>query len=464
MRAISRIVTTVVLFGFPAVLASGCATGSGASLTPVSSASLSRAATASPVANWEAAKNTASWLQFGYDAGHSGDNPVETIIGPKNVSQLKIAWNDDTIVQPGGIVVDGSVAYVDDMGQSNEGLYAFNAATGAQKWYADLKLNGSWGNFTHAVAAVAGNVIISPCSNGSSSKFLTGLCGVNAKNGKVLWKTYCTEYQSSPCGGLADGGSSPTLYGNRIYFQSVQGINEQPDTQALDPKTGKILWDVAGEYHCPDAGDQTGNPLPAADGLVFAVLGCQAQSGATEICALSAASGKAAWCDLSPPYIENFIASNGKLYVTEPGSSNVVVLALDDKTGAKSWMVNLPSSNYSMIAAANNAVFVEDGARGVYALSAGSGKSLWSYTANGNLIGAGVISVANGIVYTDGGGGNNGNVAIAAFNEKNGSIIWTSGTIGNGSAPATPVIVNGRIYTGCYTLCAFNLPSKESPR
>ena len=65
------------------------------------------------------------------------------------------------------------------------------------------------------------------------------------------------------------------------------------------------------------------------------------------------------------------------------------------------------------------------------------------------------MSIANGLVYSDGGGGNNGNVAITAFNENNGKVVWTSGSIGNGGAPAAPVILDGTIYAGCYTLCAF---------
>jgi outer membrane protein assembly factor BamB len=465
MRLTREYTKAFILLGLAAVLESGCSPGgmTGASITPAGVAQSAQSANAEP-AGVAAAGKTAQWLQFGYDSSHSGYNPIEKTIGTKNVSNLQIAWNDQSIIQPGGIVVDHNVAYVEDMGQSNEGLYALDAVTGAQKWHADVHLNGGWGGFTHAAAAVVGNVVVSPCSNNSSSAFLTGLCGVNAKTGKVLWKTYCTEYQGSPCGGLTNEGTSPTLYGNLIYFQSVQGVNEQPDTQALNPKTGKIVWDVPGVYHCPDAGDTSDNPIPAANGKVFAVMGCGGSQGATEICAFSAASGSAAWCDASPTaYIQELIAGNGNLYVAEPGASggSGAIVALNAATGTQVWTKSLPAQNYVALATANNRVFVEDGSAGVYALSSANGKSLWSYTANANLFHAGVLSVANGVVYADGGGGNNGNVAISAFNEKNGKLIWTSGTIGNGGANATPVIVNGKLYAGCYTVCAFTLSSKK---
>ena len=460
MRLRPKAVASIVLASFAVVCASGCAggAGTGTSVTPI--APLSRGSYAAQP-NERAARKVAQWLQFGYDAGHSGYNPLEKSIGHKNVSKLRIAWNDKRIIQPGGIAVADNVVYVDDMGQTKQGLYAIDAATGAKKWYANVRLNGSWGAFTHAVPVVAGNVIVTPCSNGSSSAFLTGLCGVDAKNGKILWKTYCQEYQGSPCGGL-NSGTSPAFDGKLVYFQSTQGVNEQPDTQALDPKTGKIVWDVAGVYHCPDAGDSSANPLPVSNGLVFAVLGCQSPSYSTEICGFSTTAGKAAWCDASPTaYIEDLIAGGGKLYVVEPGDSGLEIVAFDAGTGARMWAASLPGGNFSALATANGRLFVSDGGAGVYALSANSGKQLWSYTANANLFVGGVLSVANGIVYADGGGGNNGNVAITAFNAKNGSVIWTSGSIGNGGARATPAIVNGAVYAGCYTLCSFTLPHQK---
>ncbi|HEY1976880.1 MAG TPA: PQQ-binding-like beta-propeller repeat protein [Candidatus Baltobacteraceae bacterium] len=457
MQHIRSIASGIVLFTFPASLLGGCAS-SVAPVAPVSS--LAHRAIVQTAASWEAGKKTEQWLQFGFDAGHSGYNPLEKIVNAKTLKKLKIAWNDKKIIQPGGIVVDHNVAYIDDMGQAKQGLYALNATTGARKWYTNLQLNGSWGSFTHAVAVVAGKVVVSPCSNGSTSMFLTGLCGVNAKTGKVLWRTYCTQYQGNPCGGLVNGGTSPTLYGNLVYFQSTQGVNEQPDTEALDPRTGAIVWDVPGVYHCPDAGDGSNNPLPAANGLVFAVLGCQGSQGATEICALSAATGAAVWCDQSPTtYIEDLIADGSHVYLTEP-TSNLNVVALDTNTGAQAWTVTLPGGNYSAMATADQRLFVEDDGPGVYALSTATGKSLWSYTANANLYVGGVLSVANGIVYADGGGGNNGNVAITALSQKSGHLIWTSGSIGNGGARMTPVVLNGTVYAGCYTMCSFTVPAK----
>jgi hypothetical protein len=463
MRALQKITAALVILGLPLAFASGCApAGSGSGFAPAGSAALNARGAAPALMDPQTTAGSAQWLQFGYDAGHTGYNPVEQTINAGNVSNLHIVWNHQTLIQPGGIVVDGGVAYVEDMGQSNAGLYAYNAANGAKKWYADVNLNGPWGSFNHATPVVSGDVVVSPCSNGSSSKFLTGLCGLNAKTGKSVWTYYCSQYQGGGCGGLVNG-TSPALYKNLVYAQITQGVNEQPDTEALNSQTGKVVWDVPGVYHCPDAGLTNNSPLPIEDGLVYAVLGCQGQKGATELCAFSSTNGHAAWCDdTADVYVHDVIAGNGYVYMSEDIASNEVILALDAKSGARAWSATLPGSNYSTLATAANHVFVEDGGAGVFALSTKNGKKQWSYTSNGNLIQAGVISVANGLVYTDGGGGNNGNVAITAFNEKNGHVVWTSGSIGNGGAPATPVIVDGTIYAGCYTMCAFKPSTKKS--
>jgi outer membrane protein assembly factor BamB len=461
MRSIRKIASAIALLGFPALVMSGCAAPgtAGSSFTPISPAATSAQAAAPLRRGVAPDAMTAAWPQFAYDQGHSGYNPLEKTITTANVSKLQIGWNDSSIVQPNGITYDKNVLYVDDMGQSNAGLYAFNANTGAQKWYSNVNLNGPWGSFNRAVSVVAGNIIVTPCSNGSTTQFLTGLCGINAANGKQVWQTLCTLYQGSGCGGLVNG-TSPSYDGKNIYAQITQGVNEQPDTSAFDPKTGKILWAVPGIYHCPDGG-YSGNPLPVAGGLVFAVLACQGTNGATEVCAFNGNSGTQAWCDNTPTiYVEQMAADSKNLYVVEPLSSGNTVLALNAKTGSKVWAVNIPGANGSQLAVDKNRVYVVDGGVGVYALKVTNGKKVWSYTANGNMFVGGQATVANGILYTNGGGGNNDNVAIAAFNDANGKLIYSTSQNSNGSAPASGIVVNGTVYTGCYTLCAFTLSKK----
>jgi outer membrane protein assembly factor BamB len=247
-----------------------------------------------------------------------------------------------------------------------------------------------------------------------------------------------------------------------IFGEITQGVNEQPDTLAIDAQSGETVWSVPGQYHCPDAGLTSENPLPVSSGFVFSVLGCGNTQGNTEICAFAESSGAQAWCNESPtPYVQEMIADSTRLYVVFPGGSDSLVQAFDVKSGTSVWKAQVPAQNGSALAVDAQRLYVEDGAAGVFALKASSGKRVWSNTSNGNLYVGGVISVANGLAYTNGGGGNNGNVAIAAFNSANGKLVYSTSSVGNGSSPASGVIVDGTMYTGCYTLCAFAVPTKK---
>lgn len=450
-----------MLLGFPLSLTAGCAPGGGTPLAPVGSSSATVQSPASQPASWDAAaKKTAAWLQFGYDSGHSAYNPLEKTIDAANVSKLQIAWNNTSIIQPTGIVVDKGTVYVADGSQSPGDLYALDAATGAQRWAANLALANA--NLLQ-VPAVSGNVVLSPCSTGSGSTFKSGLCGLNSKSGRKKWATLCTPYQSNTCAGVFNHGTSPTVYGGLAYFQMTNGVNEQPDIDAVNPKSGKIVWDVGGPYlyHCPDAGGPT-NPMPAANGRVFAVLPCftVGSQTATYICALSASSGAAAWCTESQnAYVDRLVEGEGKVFASEGIGSTTSIVAMNEKTGAVEWTSQGEYHNVGAIAVANDRVFVNNYST-LYALSAKSGKILWTQM-QGGIEAGGTASVANGIVYTNSFGGNNGDEAITALNEKNGKLIWDSSSIaGNGSSEATPAIVNGTVYAGCYTVCAFTLSSK----
>jgi outer membrane protein assembly factor BamB len=467
MGTTRKIVSTTFLFGVPYLLATGCAPGGGSALAPAVNASAFSPMRSQPApaqaASWErAAAKTAVWLQFGYDAGHSADNPLEKTLGAKNVSKLQIGWNDTSIIQPTGIVVDKGTVYVADGSQSPGDMYALDATTGKQRWAANVAL----GNVNLlSVPAVSGSIVLSPCSTGSGTTFKSGLCGLNANSGHQQWATLCTPYQSNTCAGVFNHGTSASVYGGLAIFQMTNGINEQPDIDGVDPKTGKIVWDVGGSYlyHCPDAGGPI-NPLPAADGHVFGVIPCftVGSKTGTYVCSISASSGALGWCTASQDaYVDRLVAGEGKVFASESaGSSGTSIVAMDEKTGAVAWKSPAVYHNVGAIAVANDRVFVNNYST-VYALSAKSGKILWTQT-QGGIEAGGDLSVANGIVYTNAFGGNNGDIAITALNEKNGKLIWDSSSIaGNGSSEATPAVVNGTIYAACYTLCQFTLPSQH---
>lgn len=397
-------------------------------------------------ASWKPAAQMAAWPQYGYDPGHSGDNPLETKIKGGNVHNLQIVWNDKTIIQPTGIVVTGGVAYVADQDQANGSVFALNAANGKHLWATDVGLNGSWGGFDQGAPAISGNVVVTPCSNKSSSNFKTGICGLNAKTGKKLWSDLCS---AGYCGLL----TSPAVYQGLAYYQYSDNYFTEY-TRAVDPTSGKVAWNNANTPDCKDAGQGGNLPLPAANGDVFAPFDCGgSQHNENGVCAYSAANGATVWCkNLQTQCVSSLFESKGTLFATDTYNTNNLV-ALNEKTGAVEWSVSLPNVADDYFAVANGSVFINlhNGA-GLYAYSAKTGKTLWHQT----TVPSYGLSVANGILYTDTDGGNNGDYAIIALNEKTGSVIWKS-QAGNGASPATPIILNGSVYAGCYTMCAFTL-------
>jgi outer membrane protein assembly factor BamB len=426
-----------------ALIGSAALAGCGGSQPPMPALAPQQSSLSS-LSSLPAAKATQSWPQYGYDPGHSGFNPLDTAITKKNVAQLKLAWSRSTIIQPTGIVTSGKTLYVADGNQPAGAVYALDASTGKIAWNAKVGLNGGWGSFA-AVPAVSGNVVVTPCGNkltGASLK--TGICGLNAKSGKRLWSQLCKA-------GYCGISTSPAVYNGLAYYQFSDNYFTEY-TAAVHPDTGKVAWTVPGASDCKDAGQGGDLPLPAANGYVFAPFACAgAKQDVTEVCALSAATGATAWCrPLSTQYITSLFESGKQLFATDSGSAGNYLVALDQSNGKVQWSKSLVNTASDVFAVASGRVFISlHNGNGLYAFDAATGKQLWVQTSN---IGGG-ISVANGVVYTD------ANPAIVALDEKTGAVVWTSSQ-GNGSTPATPVLVNGTIYAGCYTMCAFTLPKK----
>ena len=84
----------------------------------------------------------ADWLQFGFDASHSGTNPSETALSPANVSQLRLLYS---VALPAK--AEGAPVLLTNVGVAkkskkdvlyltlrNGTLIALDAATGQQLW------------------------------------------------------------------------------------------------------------------------------------------------------------------------------------------------------------------------------------------------------------------------------------------------------------------------------------------
>src|SRR5439155_22519263 len=70
---------------------------------------------------------SADWPQIGFDAGHSGYNPFETILSPSTVGGLHLRWTKSGVSFP---VVAKGLLFVAD----GERLSAFDPHSGALRW------------------------------------------------------------------------------------------------------------------------------------------------------------------------------------------------------------------------------------------------------------------------------------------------------------------------------------------
>jgi outer membrane protein assembly factor BamB len=129
---------------------------------------------------------------------------------------------------------------------------------------------------------------------------------------------------------------------------------------------------------------------------------------------------------------------NGVVYI---GSFDGNVYALNAGTGAKLWSYTTGSAVYSAPAVVNGVVYFGSSDGNVYALNAGTGAKLWSYAT-----GSGVYSspvVVNGVVYIG-----SYDYKVYALSAGTGAKLW-SYTTGN-EVYSSPAVANGVVYVGSF--------------
>lgn len=217
---------------------------------------------------------------------------------------------------------------------------------------------------------------------------------------------------ASACGSLQAGsgagasGSPELLWRRQVGVDSlvVSGDTLSLGTEALDAATGKPRWSIGSDVK-PRA------VAFAAGGGMVLCSGTNA-NGADNITALSAATGHLRWtapADVGNPnngagpwltFADNAVYA----LIGLPGSHDVsrdeVVLALDGRTGARTWMSRLPPMATAMAVAggtvyAGSALGPQSTSGQVVALDGATGARRWSA-----MVGApiGALTVTEGVV------------------------------------------------------------------
>jgi polyvinyl alcohol dehydrogenase (cytochrome) len=218
-----------------------------------------------------------------------------------------------------------------------DSVMALNATTGAIKWATGVGGFDDWN-----VGCIFGGPPPNNCpnnpgldadfgsgpnlftfNNGKGGKTLAVGAGeksgqywaLNAATGQILWSA--APAPGSTLGGIEWG---PATDGKRIYI-AEENFNGTPyqlpsgetitsgSWLALDPATGKILWQVADPSHNAFGGGNALGPVSVANGVVYA----PSMSGTMR--ALNAANGKTLWSYQTPgAVIGGAAVVNGTVY------------------------------------------------------------------------------------------------------------------------------------------------------
>jgi outer membrane protein assembly factor BamB len=136
---------------------------------------------------------------------------------------------------------------------------------------------------------------------------------------------------------------------------------------------------------------------------------------------------------------------NGAVYF---GSDDGNVYALNAGTGAKLWSYTTGGAVDSSPAVANGVVYVGSDDHNLYALNASTGHPLWNYATGGAVESS--PAVVNGVVYVGSGDHN-----VYALNASTGLLLWSYAT--GDVVQSSPAVANGVVYFGSNDLNVYAL-------
>lgn len=353
------------------------------------------------------------WQQPGFDAGHSGLNPDETVLSPTNAGSLVSLWH----------FKQRHTAYSIDPATAGSLLYA-NTDTGTL-----LALDADTGNLVWSYTSGALRLSAPVVATGLVFIGVNGtLTALDEATGSLVWSD----------AGMA-GDVPPTDANGVLYSVSGTGL------WALNAATGASLWNnmAIGTISSP----------PAVAGSVLYV-------GANgKLSALDTATGALLWsrgiggCSACAPGV---IASGGSVLLAETGN---VLYAVDPNTHKPMWHYNA-GQGMTLPAVAFGVVYANTYHR-LVALDAATGALLWTFdkgtinTRHAHFTSLAAPVLAGGVIYVD--ISNAACDTLIAVDGADGTRLWKY--FKTNAQPAYPIIVNGQLYVGSDQVYAFGLPA-----
>ncbi|MBV9719300.1 MAG: PQQ-like beta-propeller repeat protein [Candidatus Eremiobacteraeota bacterium] len=396
---------------------------------------------------------SASWAETYFNAAHTGFNPAEKTLSASNVNGLKELWGYDT---PGTNIL----AFAVDKGNVFvlRGDYSIDAVSGTthQKIWSVANLGAS---VNQPTLATAYGLVFVPCADTNDNG--AGICALSETSGTLVWKVA----HGYSCGGsaLAD----PYVYDSGVIY-APWGQCGFHGMFAINAKTGQTIWGYNGYY----AAGQGSAPA-VGKGLVYYNCSFSSNNDAG-VCALNQSTGALVWsvaypqscqpCEVTPAFTYN----KGVLYehMIFWDSSTGQVIALNATSGNQIWQGPVEQGYQGPswpVAFAAGALYDSGTDDVLYRLNAKNGKAVWSqsFRTNGSP-----PSVANGVVYHNGGAPvSGGNAFLTAYDATSGKVLWADTQDNNGTVNPPPVVLNGTVYgasaNGSCQLCVYGLPSHD---
>jgi polyvinyl alcohol dehydrogenase (cytochrome) len=278
------------------------------------------------------------WPSHGYDRRNSRATPLETKLGPGLAVALMPKWNIALQAALGtgnnGVSSTPAVGFgLVYIGSWNGFVIAAKQSTGAIRWTYDTQSQG-----VGLVPGVTGSVTLTADGRALVGDANAVVHCLNAKNGKLLWKTDLRE----GLGSADQIWGSPTVALNRV-FMGVASHSDNPCTNgrlmALDLDTGAILWS---HQNVPAK-------VCTSDTAISCALDFDCPNGGT--CVTGRGAGVTA--TVSTDETGEFVYMNTVGCFTFPsiGDSDSI-FKIDAATGADIWKVRVkPSEQFNACAA-----------------------------------------------------------------------------------------------------------------
>jgi outer membrane protein assembly factor BamB len=171
------------------------------------------------------------WAQDGYGPGHTGYNPSESVINTGTVAKLKQRWTVKATLEPEGCwptpqppLVQNGKMFLLDQGK----VSGYDNKTGKRLWTATTAYLDA-----HAITVAGGLVLATEVNCFSNSNYDTNVVALNPNTGKLVWD----ELQAySVNTSVADAGV--------FVVSGYCGIcdDEEYGTTAFRVSDGKRLW------------------------------------------------------------------------------------------------------------------------------------------------------------------------------------------------------------------------------